>query len=128
MTDSVNLGEQLRQIRDARLAAQQAAAEARIRAAYDKHERERKAIRKFWLEYVMYVTKQISQGVEPKPRKVPDVFVDSGYSLDTDGHRHHDLWQEMQQGALQLGLTVHLKHGHDGMGGKSWYEISVEPA
>lgn len=128
MTDSVNLGDRLRQIRDAKQAAAEAAEQARIRAAYEKSSRERQTIQNFWLEYVMYVTKLIQRGLEPKPRKVPDVFVDGGYSLDTNGHRHHDVWKEMQQGALKLGLTVCLKHSHDGMGGKSWYEISVEPA
>jgi len=128
MTDTVNLGEQLRQIRDAKQAAAEAAEQARIRAAYEKSSRERQTIQNFWLEYVVYVTKQINQGVEPKPRKVPDVFVDGGYSLDTNGHRHQDVWQEMQQGALKLGLTVHLKYGHDGMGMRDWYELSVEPA
>lgn len=127
MTEHMNLGERLRKIREAKLAAERARDEARVRAAYEQSQQERASIRRFWLEYVGYVTTQIEQGKEPKGRKVPDVFVQKGCSLDGPLHTHHDIWQEMQAGAAQLGLEVSLAYCHDGMGTRDWYEIKVEP-
>ncbi len=127
MMPQVNLGERLRKIRAAKLAAERARDEARVRAAYEQSERERASIRRFCYEYVSYVITQIDQGKEPKGRKVPDVFVQKGCSLDGVLHSHHGIWCEMQAGAAQLGLEVSLVYCHDGMGVKDWYEIKVEP-
>lgn len=132
MTEQVNLGERLRAIREARLAAERAHEEARVRAAYEKREQERVSIRRTWYEYVSYVITQIDQGKEPKPRKLPEAFCEwnnlNRYLLTHELHTHHDVWKEMQAGAAQLGLVIHINHCHDGVGISSWYEISVEPA
>jgi hypothetical protein len=127
MMPQVNLGERLRKIRAAKLAAERARDEARVRAAYEQSQRERSSIHRTWCEYVSYVITQIDQGKEPKGRKVPDVFVQDRVCLAYPGHSHHDIWQEMQTGAAQLGLEVSLVYCHDGMGMKDWYEIKVEP-
>jgi hypothetical protein len=127
MTEQVNLGERLRKIREAKLAAERAREEVRVRAAYEKSEQERIRIRRFWYEYVSHVTTRINQGKDPKGRKVPDVFVQDRISLDYPGHTHHDIWQEMQAGAAQLKLEVSLVYCHDGMGTRDWYELKVEP-
>ena len=127
MTPQVNLGERLRAIREAKQAAALDKEQARVRAAYEQSQRERASIRNVWLEYVSHVHTQIDQGKEPKGRKVPDVFVQKGCSLDGPLHTHHDIWQEMQAGAAQLGLVVSLAYCHDGMGMKDWYELKVEP-
>lgn len=127
MSDNLNLGEQLRKIRADKQAAARAAEEARVRAAYAKSENERIQIRRFWYDYVSYVSNQVRDGKEPAPKRLPDVFVQLGQRLDQPLHTHHDIWQEIVTGAHHLGLTVKLSHVHDGMGMKSWYEISVEP-
>ena len=127
MTKQVNLGERLRAIRGAKLAAERARDEARVQAAYEQSQRERDSIRRFWYEYVSYLTTQIDQGKEPKGRKVPDVFVQKGCSLDGALHTNHDIWREMQAGAAEMGLELRLAHCHDGMGVNSWHELMVEP-
>jgi hypothetical protein len=132
LSDMINLGERLRKIRADEEAAVRAAEAARVRAVYEKQERERKQIRDFWYDYVTYVTNQINRGREPVPRKVTGVFEQRGnkncYLITHELHTHHDVWQEMVAGAQKLGLVVKLSHAHDGMGMESWYEIHVEPA
>jgi hypothetical protein len=131
MTDNLNLGERLRKIRADKQEAARAEEEARVRAAYEKHERERKQIREFWYDYVTHVTNQINRGLEPQPRKTPEVFHQwsnkNRYLITHELHSHHDVWQEIMEGSAKLGLEVKLEYVHDGMGWESWYEIRVEP-
>lgn len=127
MTDAFNLGEQLRKIRADKRAAEQAAEQARVQAVYERSQSERSQIRVFWMEYVAYAHDHIQKGKEPAPRRVPDVFVQQGVSLDSVLHSHHDVWREICTQAEKLGLEPKLNYCHDGMGMTSWYEFHVEP-
>lgn len=122
-----NLGEQLKEIRAAKLAAEQAAEQARAQAAYDKSQAERKAIQYFWHEYLVHIHKAIANGKEPTPLRTPMVFFRGNPHITQSNHPHHDLWLDMRNEAAQLGLNLFLNFQGDNWGTDRYAELTVEP-
>lgn len=123
---TMKLADKLKETLDTLEKAKIKGIEARHKADMEKIKRERKKLEE-WLNIIRDdLIKQIEEGRAPlrkveyhrKQMWLKSVMVGNG--------EHQDLWDNFRRYWASEGLTPKLREGHDGMGIKSWINLTVE--
>jgi hypothetical protein len=127
--EQINLGVQLKQIREVALRKKTEAEQAALRAQYERIQAERDQIQAWWVNYMMRVAEQIQKGQEPSAQKMPSWVMQGSYLITHDLHSHHDIWKlRWQPAASNLGLRLLIREIIKADWSSGGYEMRVEPS